>query len=304
MMSNEQALVSIIIPSRNRPELAKAAARSALDQTYRNIEVIVVDDGSEPPLGLDIQDARLKLVRNEKSVGGAAARNIGLSNASGDFLCLLDDDDYYYPNKVGVQLEYLHAHPQVDMVFSQLCRDDRQGTVVVAPATDYRFETLTNFLWPNKIHNNSTLFRRRVLDRVKFDERLTKYQDWQFNMTISLHFEVRYLPVCVGVWNRDRRSDRLALQGDLAKFRNFKLICEIFAPALEADRRLRLKYYRRLGYLALRAHDWRHAKIAYVKMQSWRSWPAFVMAIMKSYGRLLVTRAKRIPSGLRGESHA
>jgi len=293
-----------MISSRNRPELVRTAARSALDQTHSNVEVIVVDDGSQPPLKLDIDDERLKVVRNDTSVGGAAARNRGFAVAKGGFCCLLDDDDYYYPNKVAAQLEYLQAHPDVDMVFSQLSRDDGRGNVAIAPASDYRFDTMTNFRWPNKMHNNSTLFRRRVLDRVRFDERLSKYQDWQFNMAISLLFEVHYLPVCVGVWHRDQRADRLALQDDAAKFRNFKVICELFADVINKDSGLQQKYYRRLGYLALRAHDWDHAKAAFSHMNSWRRWPAFALAMLKSGGTSLLTNARRFASGLPGASHA
>jgi len=303
-MINDQDLVSIIIPSRNRPERVRVAVRSALDQTHSNVEVIVVDDGSDPPLRLDIADVRLKIVRNHNSLGGAAARNIGFAGAKGEFFCLLDDDDYYYPNKVGAQLEYLKAHPDVDMVFSQLRRDDGEGNVTIAPPRDYRFDTMTNFRWPNKMHNNSTLFRRRVLASVQFDERLTKYQDWQFNMAISLQFTVHYLPVCVGVWHRDQRPDRLALQDDAAKFGNFNIICEIFADVIETDSSLRQKYYRRLGYLALRAHDWACAKAAFSQMNSWRRWPSFALAILKSGGTSVLTNARRFSSGLQGESHA
>jgi glycosyltransferase involved in cell wall biosynthesis len=299
-----QDLVSIIIPSRNRPALVRAAVRSALDQTHSNVEVIVVDDGSNPPLRLDIEDSRLRLVRNDKTLGGAAARNVGFAVARGDFLCLLDDDDHYYPNKVASQLEYLKGHPDTDMVFSQLCRDTKDGSTTIAPPADYWFDVMTNFRWPNKMHNNSTLFRRRVLDRVQFDPRLTKYQDWQFNMAISLQFKVDYLPVCVGVWHRDARADRLALQDDAAKYRNFKLICEIFASVIETDAELRHKYYRRLGYLALRAHRWQGAKSAFSRLDSWRRWPSFAGAVLRSGGTSILENAKRLSSASQGASHA
>jgi glycosyltransferase involved in cell wall biosynthesis len=224
--------------------------------------------------------------------------------ARGDYLCLLDDDDVYYPDKVMRQLDYLKTHPDVDMVFSQLLRDDGQGGLSISPPDDYQFHPLTNFRVPNKIHNNSTLFRRRVLDAVRFDERLTKYQDWQFNMAISLLFKVEYLPICVGVWNRDDRSDRLALQDELTKFRNFRIICEIFADVIDSNAELRQRYYRRLGYLALKTNHWRCARASFNKIDTWRRWPAFGVALLKQGGSAINVGAKRCCASLYGERHA
>jgi len=281
-MPEKESLVSVIIPTRNRPQLLAVAVTSALSQTHRNIEVIVVDDGSDPPLNPDFHDARVRVTRNERSVGGAAARNIGLRAARGEFLCLLDDDDYYYPQKIACQLDYLICHPEVDMVFSQVRRDDRHGGSSLWPAVGYEFTTMANFRVPNKIHTNGTLFRRKVIESVQFDERFTKFQDWQFNMTISLKFNVRYLPVCVAVWHRDNRPDRLALQDESVKFYNYRLICEIFAELIDSDAALRQRYYRRLGYLALKAGDGRCARETFRRLGRWHGRLAWAYSLLKS----------------------
>lgn len=289
-MPDKERLVSVIIPTRNRPQLLATAVASALNQTYRNIEIIVVDDGSDTPLNLDLSDDRVRIIRNEKSVGGAAARNIGLRAARGEFLGLLDDDDYYYAHKIACQLDYLNQHPDVDMVFSQVRRDDREGSLSLWPDAGYEFSTMANFRVPNKIHTNSTLFRRKVIESVQFDERFTKFQDWQFNMTISLKFKVHYLPVCVAVWHRDNRPDRLALQNESVQFKNHRLICEIFSDLIDSDPALRWRYYRRLGYLALKSEDWQCAKEAFRRLGPWHGRLAWAYFLLKS--RAWVVRSR------------
>jgi glycosyltransferase involved in cell wall biosynthesis len=291
-MLNDQDLVSVIIPTKNRHELVGTAVKSVLDQTYQNVEVIVVDDGSDPPLSLDIGDERLKIIRNDKSVGGGAARNIGLRAAKGHYMSLLDDDDYYYPHKIMCQLDYLKNYPDVDMVFSPMRRDYGDGRSDIFPSEDYQFETLENFYSPNTIHNNSTLFSRRVLERVMFDERLTKFQDWQFNMAVSLEYKVHYLPVCVAVWNRDQRPDRVALQDESVQFANFKMICEIFSDVINKSTRLRRKYYRRLGYLALKSNNLQPAIASFSMITTRDRWLLFAYLLLKSRASMLYIRYK------------
>jgi GT2 family glycosyltransferase len=85
--------VTIVIPTRNRQELADRALGSALAQTVSDLEVIVVDDGSEPPYSQSISDPRVRLVRNDSAVGPSAARNAALRMAQGEWVTFLDDDD-------------------------------------------------------------------------------------------------------------------------------------------------------------------------------------------------------------------
>src|SRR5687768_2514241 len=88
--------VSVVIPTRARPELVRRAVRSALDQTLRDIEVVVVVDGPDPPTRqtlADIDDSRLRVVELAERGGAPAARNAGVRHARGRWTALLDDDD-------------------------------------------------------------------------------------------------------------------------------------------------------------------------------------------------------------------
>jgi glycosyltransferase involved in cell wall biosynthesis len=99
--------VSVIIPSRNRPGVARRAVQSALAQTCQDLEVIVVVDGPDPKtlsMLQQIADRRLKVIALEDSVGGSEARNIGALRAKGEWVALLDDDDEWLPTKIEKQL--------------------------------------------------------------------------------------------------------------------------------------------------------------------------------------------------------
>lgn len=99
-------LISIIIPTHNRPRLVSRAVNSALEQTIDDLEVIVVDDGSEQPPELP-SDPRVRLISQDKARGGAAARNVGTKAACGRWVTYLDDDDRLLPHMVDVSLKAL-----------------------------------------------------------------------------------------------------------------------------------------------------------------------------------------------------
>src|SRR5689334_6912006 len=100
--------VSVVIPTRGRPDWAPRAADQALSQTVRNIEVLVVVDGPDPAT-VDaltaLDDPRLRVIELPASGGAPAARNVGVGHARADWVALLDDDDEWLPGKVATQLK-------------------------------------------------------------------------------------------------------------------------------------------------------------------------------------------------------
>jgi glycosyltransferase involved in cell wall biosynthesis len=100
--------LSIVIPTRNRQQLVRRAIESALAQSLSDLEVIVVDDGSDPPLVLD-QGKRLRLVPLPARSGPGAARNAGLAVARGKWITFLDDDDRLLPHMAEASLEAIHG---------------------------------------------------------------------------------------------------------------------------------------------------------------------------------------------------
>jgi len=104
----QNSLVTGIIPTRNRPELALRAVRSALGQTHPNMEVIVVVDGPDRATHValgTINDNRLRVLDLNESVGSADARNKGVQHAKGEWVAFLDDDDEWMPDKIEKQFD-------------------------------------------------------------------------------------------------------------------------------------------------------------------------------------------------------
>lgn len=139
------AKVSVIVPTHNRPEFLAEALHSVAAQTERSFECIVVDDGSAEPVRLPFADVRFRLVRSESSQGVAAARNLGIQRATGDYVAFLDDDDLWAPTRLQ------HALNQAKPGVVVICALGRVGSsrvdipVLVQPLAD----TILNRSPPN-----------------------------------------------------------------------------------------------------------------------------------------------------------
>jgi len=115
-------MISVVIPTHNRPEELKRAIKSVFNQTKLPQELIVVDDASRERLNMDIfSNAPLNLICNlitiEHSNGGNHARNIGIDNANGDYIALLDDDDIFEINKIELISTSILENPNVDVFY-------------------------------------------------------------------------------------------------------------------------------------------------------------------------------------------
>lgn len=113
--------VSVIIPTYNRAAFLAAAVRSVLDQTLPNVETIVVDDGSTDATQAVLQPfgGAIRVIATENK-GVSHARNIGMKAARGRYIAFLDDDDRYLPHKLGLQVSFMEAHPEVGLVSTEV----------------------------------------------------------------------------------------------------------------------------------------------------------------------------------------
>ena len=105
---------SVVIPTHDRPALLASAVSSVVRQTFDDFEVVIIDDGSDPPVRSEtFSDLRIPLsvYRNERAQGVSAARNMGAVMATGDFLAFLDDDDLWVPEKLDVVRRCIDENP-------------------------------------------------------------------------------------------------------------------------------------------------------------------------------------------------
>lgn len=171
-MSN-QGLVSVIVPAYNAENFISATLDSALSQTYENLEVIVVDDGSRDLTAAIVKsaarrDRRVKLLR-QLNLGVAAARNLGIQKSAGEYIAPLDADDIWYPAKIEKQVEALESGgPDAGASYCWCISINEHGKVLgIGPKWDLEGEVYQPLVLRNFIGNASVpLFRRNYLERI------------------------------------------------------------------------------------------------------------------------------------------
>jgi glycosyltransferase involved in cell wall biosynthesis len=123
--------VSVLIPTYNRSYIIRDALESALAQTFRDFEIVVVDDGSSDKteeIVASLGSDRIRYIRHETNRGCSAACNTAIGAAAGDLLAFLDSDDLWKPEYLDRQVRFLDAHPGIDIVFSDMELQEKSGT--------------------------------------------------------------------------------------------------------------------------------------------------------------------------------
>ena len=182
-------LVSVIIPAFNQSHYLGAAIESVLAQTYRNFEIIIVDDGSTDDTRQVAQGFERPNVRYvyQANAGLSAARNTGVRNARGEYLAYLDSDDLFTPQKLDLLVAQLERDPQFGFVAgqAQLINEYSEALdeVLNTPPPDDPSDLL---LW-NPFHVGSMLVQRAWQERAGvFDESLRAYEDWDMWLRLAL----------------------------------------------------------------------------------------------------------------------
>jgi glycosyltransferase involved in cell wall biosynthesis len=184
--------VSVVIPTRNRPELVANAVASVLEQDFKNLEVIVVIDGEDPQTreALDIFcDARLHVISLTVNIGGAEARNVGVRAAYGEWVAFLDDDDEWLVHKLSRQMEAVRKATALWPVISSRMMVKTTECEFIRPLRDYEPEKpLSEFLFcrrslkdgPYAMQTSTLMMRRELMLTVPFRSGLTRHQDWDW----------------------------------------------------------------------------------------------------------------------------
>ena len=170
-------LVSVIIPVYNAEDFVARTIRSVLNQTYRELEIIIIDDGS-PDRSINVcqqfDDSRIKIVR-QKNRGLAGARNTGIRHASGSYIALIDADDLWTPNKIKEHVQHFETSPTVGVSFSysQFIDERDRPTGLNQIPRKIRNLTAPYILCRNPIGNGSApVFRTEVFKDIAFEDNL------------------------------------------------------------------------------------------------------------------------------------
>lgn len=189
------AKVSIIIPTYNYGKYIEETIKTCFEQEYKDIEIIIVDDGSvdntREVLNKYINEGLINYIY-QKNKGLPGARNTGLKAATGRYIQFLDSDDLLHKDKIKAQVEILEREPQIDGVYT--FTQYFQGTTdnVVTTNEKYHHESVfIEMLNGNFIPVNAFLIRK---SNVYFDENMLKLEDWDYWLRFTKGKEIICLP--------------------------------------------------------------------------------------------------------------
>lgn len=196
----DRPLVSVVIPSYDRPAFVRRAVESVLEQTYPNVECVVVDDHSPDPVAPLLADlptdrlAGFRVVRHEENRGGNAARNTGIEATTGEFVAFLDDDDRWLPEKLEKQVAAFEAAgPEVGVVYTGAVVVDANDEVVATYVRRARGDIVPALVRGLTVGSFSrVLVRRSAIEAAGLpDERFPNWQDreWYFRLAEISAFE-------------------------------------------------------------------------------------------------------------------
>jgi glycosyltransferase involved in cell wall biosynthesis len=212
-------LVSVFMPTRNRAALLAAGAASVLSQTYRDIELLIVDDGStdETPsvlADLATRDDRVRHFRNDVPHGAPHARNIAIAAATGHWITGIDDDDSFHPERVAALVEYWRVLEQAGQAFS--CRFTQD---IYDNGTSRTFSrksgspTWSDLFEYNVVGNQAFTLTERLRGVGMFDPDMPAWQDLDlFIRLLKQYGPARLLDLPLYTVNLDERPDRISRQ--------------------------------------------------------------------------------------------
>ncbi|MCI0428969.1 MAG: glycosyltransferase [Rhodospirillales bacterium] len=183
-----EPLVSVVITSYNRPELLLHAIRSVRNQTYKPVEIIVIDDGSSVDIGQAVlaHDRHVAVIRNAETRGANYSRNAGIDRARGEIVAFLDDDDEWLPNKLEVQVAALRE-ADACLCGYKVLETGKVRTHDITEVTGRHLRQGNPFCGASGF-----AARRYVFDRIRFDDALWIGQDWDIYVQIVREYSLRY----------------------------------------------------------------------------------------------------------------
>lgn len=259
-------LVSVIITTYCRPQILKITLESVLNQTYKNIEIIVVDDGSpsnENELVIKSLDSKIQYFKINNSGRPPRSRNFGYSKSKGKYVAFLDDDDIWRADKIAIQVAILEENPEYGLVHSYCDVIDQEGKLTnksigrPKSPTDKHGDVKMKMLGNWTLMMPSPLIRASVVEKVGlFDEELVAAEDVHFFTRCSFYTKFYYVDMPLAYYR---------LHGNNISSRRGKL--HVFNPTFLKsiiDTQLKLNNINQQEYQEL-FQNLMHSQIKYLK---------------------------------------
>jgi len=216
----EEPLVSVIIPSYKRPSGLEVAIKSVLNQTYNNLEVIVVDDNDPnteerrltEEIIQKIKSDKVIYLKHPKNMNGSVARNTGISTSKGDYIAFLDNDDEFLPNKIEKQVNRLQElGPKYGACYTRYIR--KKNGVRIDENIEKREGDVTLEILKGSFYcaaGSNLMVRREIVEILNgFKEDFKRRQDLEFLIRVSLITKIAQVDEVLLITHRDDRSNNI-----------------------------------------------------------------------------------------------
>lgn len=231
--------VTVVMPVYKAEQYIGQAIDSILGQTYTDFELLLIDDVS-PDHILDVMkgytDPRIRFVRNEKNLGIAGTRNLGIELSRSEYIALMDDDDIAVPNRLEKEVDFLDGHPDMDVVGGHLRMIDKDGKDL-----QRQWSVCNNpkyikayLLLGNIIANGTVMFRKSLTDRyhIRYQDNFYGAEDYRFWVDCSLHGSIANLDEVLLYWRTGHNNETGRVRSEKNKERE-ETISRIHRYALE-----------------------------------------------------------------------
>lgn len=204
-------LISVVIPAYNATKTIQATINSVIQQTYTDLEIIVINDGStDSTLDIlnSINDQRLKIITTPNQCL-PASRNTGINFAQGEYISFLDADDLWTPDKLRLELEALQNNPQADVACSWTNYiDEKDQIILTGNRIDLTGNAYPYLLLCNVLDSGSNLFvrRQKLLAIGNYDQSLRSAHDWDLYLRLASQYQFVTVPQAQVLYRISRNS--------------------------------------------------------------------------------------------------
>ena len=204
--STDKPLVSVIVLCYNQAGIIGRAIQSVLNQTYSNIQLVVVDDCSKDDSKNVIESwfkkypEKIKYFIQPQNVGHPRNMNTGYRLCDGELVTFCDGDDWLFPKSVEMQVDFLRSHPDYDVVYTNFSFHDMEGNLLKVWASDSDkissgdiFPDLFSLNYPGYVHPHFEMTSKKIIEETGFyDESIPIWVDWDFRLRLAAKYKSGY----------------------------------------------------------------------------------------------------------------
>jgi glycosyltransferase involved in cell wall biosynthesis len=252
---------SVIIPTFNRPDLLRESIKSVLDQTFRNFEIIVVDDHSINDIReivASFKDNRIQYILNDHISGGAGTRNAGIFRAKGEWIAFLDDDDIWLKKKLELQYNKIvnEIDDQTGIIYTGFADYDFEKKREIMPVIPKKEGWIQDdILYTNFMHFSSVVIKASLLKKLGgLDEQFQAMQDMELYVRLAFITKVAAVKETL-IYIRKGNSDRISINIQ-KKFNSILLFYSKYRTYIDKNPRIRHRISTLMLSYGIRLKQW------------------------------------------------